>query len=424
MKGGCWILLAVAAAGITCVRAADDAVRGFIAVEPFELRLEAIARVEPFRTAWRLEGDVISAAEKQAVLENIATLLESGVNISSPGQEFDFTSRSIRFVRVDAATGYAVDEREVIPISEALVGVTLSSGARDVRELNVEWLWFAPGQDRLVVEVASRGRPSARYVTPENGKFSWSLETTVGIPGLVDVPQPEFSSGRPLKHLAWLGLVLLTIAAIVVVRQRQKSPAWVGWLVIGAVAVGFASFRVRVDETAVPSPESVERIVYGLLRNAYHAFDYRDESAIYDTLEHSVSGPLLERVYLEIRASLELENVGGPRVRISEIALREAVASAEEEGVLPVRAEWATIGEVTHWGHTHERTNRYDAKLEIASVESVEGRAWKLVGLELVEEERMQKVSRQAASPIEPETAAEAAPDAGATGAGSDEKSE
>ena len=154
----------------------------------------------------------------------------------------------------------------------------------------------------------------------------------------------------------------------------------------------------------LPADAAAEDLVYALLRNTYHAFDFRDESAIYDTLEKSVSGPLLEEVYLEMRYSLELENTGGPRVRVYEIALRECQdvpGGDTANGGFRTRAEWVTIGEVTHWGHTHERTNRYEA--EIALVANDE--TWKINGLELLNEERMQKVSRQVIPPVAPPAA-------------------
>ena len=46
---------------------------------------------------------------------------------------------------------------------------------------------------------------------------------------------------------------------------------------------------------------------------------------------------------------------------------------------------WVAVGTVTHWGHTHDRVNRYHATMTITPVDGV----WKLVGLELVNEERI-----------------------------------
>ncbi|MDF1862724.1 MAG: hypothetical protein P1U87_21080, partial [Verrucomicrobiales bacterium] len=278
-------------------------------------------------------------------------------------------------------------------------GITLSADARNVREFTAEWLWFAPGQERLVVEIASRGKPSARYVSPASNRIEWKLEDTISVPEMLPVPSVARDTKRSLRSLLFVGIAMLLVASIVVIQRKQKSPAWVGWLVIGGVACAFFSFTTLSERVLRPEEDKAEEIVYSLLRNIYHAFDFRDESAIYDTLEQSVSGPLLEKVYLEIRQSLELENTGGPRVRVYEIALRETswkeTAETDSRDKFPLLANWATIGEVTHWGHTHERTNRYEAEITLTPA----GSDWKVVGLELLNEERVQKVSRRISEP-------------------------
>jgi len=378
--------------------AAQEAVRGFVSVEPFEFRLEALVKVAAYRESWRLEGDVIGPGQKQGVLDNLLTLFESGVNVVVPGKNLDFTERTLRFIVPNAEKGFVPDERESIPIEEALVGLTLSSAVTGVTTFDLEWLWFAPGQERLVLEIASRGKPSARFLTPAENEIVWKLEGDAAVPALQPVPGLKKESDRPLRALTVVGLLLLAVAAGVVLRHKTKSPAWVGWLIVGGIGIGAFGLRYERERILLPAEAAAEDLVYALLRNTYHAFDYRDESAIYDTLEKSVSGPLLEKVYLEMRSSLELENTGGPRVRVYEIALRECQEVPGSElatGCFRTRAEWVTIGEVTHWGHTHERTNRYEAEVTLVALDDT----WKISGLELLNEERVQKVSRQIADP-------------------------
>ncbi len=373
--------------------AAQEAVRGFVAVEPFEFRLEALVKPEAWRQAWRMKGDTIGPGERRIVLDQLLALFESEVKVTSPGVDLAFTERSVRFLVPDAEKGFVPDEREAIPLSEALVGLTLSATAQGISAFDLEWRWFAPGQERLVLEIASGGKPSARLLTPTESRASWKLEGGAEAPALRPVPTPERREGRPLRLLLPLGLMMIAAAAIVVLRRKSKSPAWIGWLLVGGVAAGVVALRFHTSEVVRPVGADVEGLVHALLRNTYHAFDFRDESAIYDTLEASVTGPLLERVYLEMRSSLELENAGGPRVRVHEIALRqceELPGGVPEADGFRTRAEWVTIGEVTHWGHTHERTNRYEAEISLTAAD-----AWKISGLELLDEERVQKVSRR-----------------------------
>ncbi len=376
----------------------EEPIRGFISVEPFEFRLEALVRVSAFKEAWRMETDTIGPMERQQVLDNLLTLFESGVNLDVPGQELKFSARSVRFVVPDREKGYATDEREIIPLEEALVGLSLSATTPGIKEMEFEWLWFAPGQERLIVEIASRGRPSARALTPAAGKARWKLDEDIPLPRLQSVPEVTRLEHMPIRYFVFPGLAMVVYAATVVIRRKTKSPYWVGWLLVGGTAACFAALKVRVTELVLPSGPDRDELVYTLLRNTYHAFDFRDESTIYDTLERSVSGPLLEQVYLEMRSSLELENAGGPRVRVNEIALRECHDTDSQglpEGSFKTRAEWVTIGEVTHWGHTHERTNKYEAEVTISSGSEV----WKISSLDLLNEERVQKISRRAVQP-------------------------
>jgi hypothetical protein len=377
---------------------APEAVRGFVSVEPFEFRLEALVKVSAYRDSWRLEGDVIGPNERQSVLDRLMTLLESGVKVTIPGKDLAFTDRTVRFIVPDAEKGFVPDEREFIPIDEALVGLTRASPARGVSAFDLEWRWFAPGQERLILEIASRGKPSARLLSPSENQAHWKRDGEEIVPALRPVPHPETETGRPLRLLIFPGAFLIVFAAVVVMRRGTSSPAWVGWLVVGGLGVGTLGIRYEKSQLIVPADAAAEDLVYALLRNLYHAFDFREESAIYDILEKSVSGPLLEEVYLEMRSSLELESSGGPRVRVYEVALRECqeVPGAEPaSGSFRTRAEWVTIGQVTHWGHTHERTNRYEAEMTLVALE----RRWSISELDLLNEERLQKVSRQAVPP-------------------------
>ena len=50
-----------------------------------------------------------------------------------------------------------------------------------------------------------------------------------------------------------------------------------------------------------------------------------------------------------------------------------------------VEARWNVFGSVGHWGHVHQRTNAYHANITVADVDG----AWKLTGLEILQEERL-----------------------------------
>ena len=139
-------------------------------------------------------------------------------------------------------------------------------------------------------------------------------------------------------------------------------------IIAGAIAYPFA--RVSMARpTAIAGelpPAQAKELLQVLLKNVYRAFDFRDEEVVFDRLAQSFTGDVLERVYLEMRKGLRLENQGGARVRIREVRLIDLQPEeAELPGTVRYRAKWLATGSVGHWGHIHTRRNRYAADLVI-----------------------------------------------------------
>ena len=133
------------------------------------------------------------------------------------------------------------------------------------------------------------------------------------------------------------------------------------------------------------SQERAHTVVASLLHNIYRAFDFRAEGQIYDVLARSVEGELLETLYLETRRSLELQSQGGARAKVKEVELVEIEAESAAGGAFTARATWHVGGSVGHWGHLHQRRNRYRAELRVLPKDG----AWKLVRMKVLEEERL-----------------------------------
>jgi hypothetical protein len=134
------------------------------------------------------------------------------------------------------------------------------------------------------------------------------------------------------------------------------------------------------------SDEDAAEVLGALLRNIYVAFDFRDESAIYDALARSATGDLLTQIYLETQKSLELQSQGGARVKVKEVVLIEAdQENLQGEVGFVATCTWNVRGSVGHWGHIHQRVNQYQARI---SVKPVDGE-WKIFSLELLQEKRI-----------------------------------
>ena len=93
----------------------------------------------------------------------------------------------------------------------------------------------------------------------------------------------------------------------------------------------------------------------------------------------------MTRIYLETRRGLVLENQGGARAKVKEIDVVDMTASSGEDGGFLADVTWVVGGSVGHWGHLHQRRNKYQAELDIRPVDG----AWKLVEMTVLQEERL-----------------------------------
>ena len=80
-----------------------------------------------------------------------------------------------------------------------------------------------------------------------------------------------------------------------------------------------------------------------------------------------------------------LANQGGAKVKVKSVAIDEIESERGEGGSFRAQTVWTVTGSVGHWGHLHERRNRYRAMLEVVPRDGV----WKLAVLEILEEERL-----------------------------------
>jgi hypothetical protein len=239
--------------------------------------------------------------------------------------------------------------------------------------------------------------PFPSYVTPDDRKFTWTnYLKTYTIPTVVEIGVDEELTSFSVPAGTLLCLVLIFPVGRQAFRRRKDGKGIAAPLGLGAALVAgsvllFPYLHVSVARPAAMAPkledEQAVRILDGLLRNVYRSFDFREEEDVYDRLEKSVSGELLEEIYLQNRRSFEVQRAGGARAKVKEVEILDVAVEGHPDRSLAYvfRAEWTAMGEVGHWGHIHMRQNQYTADI---TAEPVEG-AWRITGLELLEEKRI-----------------------------------
>ena len=192
-------------------------------------------------------------------------------------------------------------------------------------------------------------------------------------------------------------LVGLWAAVILLFRARTGVRARVIFT-IALLAAAAISARSTVTVEIPRSHRVLEvdpqkaRIIFETLHgNIYRAFDYATESDIYDALAHSIDGSLLEETYNDVYASLLRKGDGGAICRIQSVrVLDHRIMNLDDNSSFDssgfrVWCQWRVHGFIRHWGHTHARTNEYEAVYTIAPREGT----WKIIATEVMNQERV-----------------------------------
>jgi len=373
-------------------RAYNSALNVFLYVEPYEVRVEIVARPTDLQH-WidlGLEGRDTIAVDLQAQLKSrAAEFLGSHINLTVDDQPLQLALDRINFLRRTLRTSTVVDPPETLNIYSATLGAIYVAPTTGLpQQAKLTWDLFSPKLAEVSAAATDEAGPMPYKLTPADNVLHWqNFLKQPTIPRLLSLAAPPPAWMRPLRIVGWVlcGIVavaLLTLARGGLTESRKRTPG-VTLMVLLVCLLGATLGLTRA--TAI-TREVAQSTVGGLLRNIYHAFDFREESTVYDLLAQSVTGDLLRDVYLETRKGLELASQGGARVKVKQVDLLQVSPRPlrGESGFL-ARCQWNVRGSVGHWGHIHQRTNQYEAELTIRPIDN----AWKITGLELLQEERV-----------------------------------
>jgi hypothetical protein len=367
-------------------------IHAFLYVEPYEVRVEVIARprdLEPWLDLGIEGSDTLPVELQPDLKEKIGAFLPERFELEINGSKVVPTLDRIHFLRRTLRNSTVIDPPEVLATDSATLGaIYVHPTAGLPQEANVVWTLFSPKMQKVPAAATDEAGPLKFILQPDDNRIWWrNVLTNPTLPTLVDVAAPPRAPALLTGWLVLLSGLGLAAAALLVGagfargRGARKAPL----AAVGIAAVLFAG-SLALDRSVGVSDDEAGEIVDALLRNVYRSFDFREESAIYDVLDRSVEGDLLEQIYLETRRGLELQSQGGARAKVKEIELVE-IDPQPLDGDSGFRAHcvWNVRGSVGHWGHIHERINRYVAEVEVRSVDG----DWKIAELDVLEEERL-----------------------------------
>jgi len=391
-----------------------SALMAYLYVEPYEVRHEVLTRVKDLEAWMDLELETSGYIEpgdwaglKQRVGEFIA-----GKN---PLRIDGYAARPILdrvdFVRLGLRGLNILTEPERLDVSTAIIGVILAYPTEGLpQHVTVQWELFTDRIQSVPATSVDPAGPFFGFLTPDDVEFEWTnFLKNFSMPTVesVTVQEGVTQFAVPAGSIACLALL---IPVVLRARDRRRgSRPWAPWAGAGIVLLTGSIVLWPLLTVSVAKPAGLARdltqeeartTLHNLLRNVYRAFDFRDEEDVYDKLAVTASGDLLTELYLQNRKSFAVKQAGGAQARVQNVEILEVEARKHPDRsfAYDFDATWTALGTVGHWGHTHVRQNRYHATVTVEAVES----HWKIVGLELLDEERIDPYAPQDTSATQP----------------------
>ena len=369
----------------------DAALQSFLAIEAFEVRLEILVRPKDVVDLLGLGSDPHIAVENQSVVkERARELVLERMAFQIDGETPEPISERIDFVTFD--TQGALPRPTPVPelVGAAWIGVTAVYLTKaPAREVTLTWQRFDAATE-IPATVTDPESSRTTMLTADEPVLRWEnelAEDPVPTVAAIAVEPPTF----PLPLWSLLPLATALFFSVAALRGRRPAFSFAFVRVMLALAVfvgplGNVVIALPASVGAAPNAGQAKRILAGLLPNMYRAFEFREESAVYDRLALSVTGETLTEVYLDHRRVLEMEERGGARARVEAVEVI-GIDSVEPEisGGFTCDATWTVGGTVTHFGHRHFRQNRFDARVLVVPEENT----WKIRSIEVLGEERL-----------------------------------
>ena len=379
----------------------QSGLRTFLYIEPFEVRHETLVRVKDLE-AWMdldLRGnEFIEVDEVTPLKKRVGEFFMKHSNVLIDGKKLPSILDRTSFVKYTMTRTFFIEQPERMHLNTAMVGVIVTYLTEGLpKEVMVDWDLFSDRIQRVPTNAVDPAGPFPSYVTPEDNVLKWTnFLKNYKIPTVAELAVDETLTKLKIP----MGSVFCLLALLPLAfqfRKKRGSAKSVG-LYIGLVAlliagsiVLFPYMKVAVARPSLIVPKmtdkAAEEILQSLLKNVYRSFDLRKEEDVYDRLATSVSGDLLAEIYLQNRKSLVVTQAGGAQAKVRKIEILKVAVDHLDDRPLALlfRSKWTAMGNVGHWGHIHTRQNQYEANITVEPVAGV----WKITGLELLEEKRI-----------------------------------
>lgn len=383
-------------------------VYAFIYITPREVRMEVLiplANLKEFMNFDQADPWYLEVAEQDKARLQIEKFFADANPVTINGKVVQPRFDRFDFGGLDVRDFGKMRERKRISLANGRVGVIMSYPTRNIPDkVTVTWTKFSKMLKDVDVVVigpddAVEKKQFSKYLS--NNTIEW---VNPGIPPLPDVVEVTVDESSLVKPVRWpvisLFCGLVALGVLVSMFRGGESRRWKVWFVLVLAVAAVVSYSAK---TTVPGfsgiqplpPDQAEQVFDTLHTNLFRSFDYKTEDDVYDALARTTDGNLLKKIYLDMRKSLEVQEQGGAVSNIDRIEILEgnlvespAAESGLEAPDFAYRCIWELEGTVEHWGHIHQRTNRYEALFDVQNVDGI----WKFTDFQSINQDQGQVV--------------------------------
>ncbi|GJM23671.1 MAG: hypothetical protein DHS20C16_00860 [Phycisphaerae bacterium] len=327
------------------------------------------------------------AAERQSLSDYFSQLPHLKINDEDCKPQFE----SFEFVRSSSSAD--IKESETLP-PDARVRVTFAASDQP-QHVGLFWNVFTdtysvdafgdPVKPELAARLDTRTQSRIVTFTRESPSIEWQAPKAQTN---MSVAVETIDDGQSTWRIPLLSTVICLLGLAGCWMCRRSRRPWRARSVVFLIAA-VAAFQLRdvggytlgsasEPATVEPFPKVASDVFDALLKNIYRAFDFRNESDIYDVLAQSVDGPLLDAVYKEIQSGLVSAEQGGAIAKVKSVAILDSqLIDSSQTGNQPfdIRGQWRVEGMVYHWGHVHDTSSIFEAIYTVAPRDGF----WKIV---------------------------------------------
>ena len=384
-----------------------SSVYSFVYIEPNEIRHEILIPLATLKTILPVksrdasfieidEQDPIRALIRDWLRdENPVTI--NGIRVLPEFSRIDFYGLDLRDFAAQAA-------EQKVSLASGRIGIILRYRAPDdaVRETTITWEKYYSKMNKIQSIVISYPDRIDRFEFSKHNKavdnvLQWTCDPTALPQPIKLVPAVLVSPPRlmiPVGSLICLAIAFVSLRISKTSVRLVVSGAAFMLAIAGWRSAGFAiehPWRRPPELSETQATEIFEKLHQGV----YRSLDFGSEDRVYDVLATSVDGTLLEKLYLQLHQSLEMREQSGAVARIQSIKYDSGKQASRPLTTVPwpgfeYSSTWTVAGTVEHWGHIHERQNRFDA---VFTIEPRDGN-WKITRMDIANQQQIAAKTR------------------------------